>query len=605
MRTALATVQGLGERDVVAARHQTRQVAALLGLGLHDQTRLATAVSEIVRNGVSYAGGCELELAVEQGAAGAALVATVTDRGPGITDVHGVLEGRYSSPGGLGVGMRGARRLVDGFVVRSDRDGTTVEMRTRLRGARVDATTLQLVRTMLAEHQPQDAYAEVRRQNQELVLTLQGLRAREEELARLNRELEDTNKGVLALYSELEERAEQLKAASEAKSRFLASMSHELRTPINSVLGLTRILLDRCDGELTAEQERQVGLVQLAADGLANTVDDLLDLAKVEAGRLEVRLSHFDVRQVFAVLRGMLRPLVTSDAVQLVVEEPDGVPAMHTDEAKVTEILRNLVSNALKYTPEGEVRLAATHDPAAGAVTFRVRDTGIGIDEQDQARVFEEFVQLPGPLQDRSRGTGLGLPLARRLTHLLGGSLDLESSPGQGSEFRVVVPSVYPTGAAGGVAGDDDGTTAQKEATGGGPADMSEIGPVLVIDDDENYRLVLRGMLRGLAERVEEAAGAEEALAALQRVRPAVVLLDLAMPGLSGQELLRRLRSDPARRALPVLVITSLELTDRDLAELGPQVRAVISKREATRDALARALAVVSGPAPIGERSDG
>jgi signal transduction histidine kinase/CheY-like chemotaxis protein len=603
VRTTLWRGAAAGERDVVAVRHQAREVAALLGLGVHDQTRLATAVSEIVRNGVAYASGCEVEVEVEKGSGEAALVVTVSDRGPGIADVGEVLEGSYRSPSGLGVGMRGARRLVDGFAVRSGPDGTTVEMRTRLRGAPVDGLALALVRARLAEQEPQGAYAEVRRQNQELALTLQGLLAREEDLARVNRELEDTNRGVLVLYSELEERAEQLKTASEAKSRFLASLSHELRTPINSILGLARILLDRCDGELTPEQERQVRLIERAADGLATTVDDLLDLAKAEAGRLEVRLTHLEVRELFAVLNGMLRPLVASDAVQFVVDEPEGVPAMHTDEAKVTEILRNLVSNALKYTTEGEVRVSASYDPAVGAVIFCVRDTGIGIDERDKERIFEEFVQLPGPLQVRSRGTGLGLSVARRLAHVLGGSLELESAPGRGSTFRVVLPRVYPRVVEGAVVAEEP-TTAPVGPAGALAAAPAQVGPVLVVDDDENYRLVLRRMLRGLAERVEEAAGGEEALALARRMRPAAIVLDLAMPGMGGQELLRRLGAEPASHHLPVLVLTSLELTDRDRAELGPQVRAVMSKREATRDALARALPVVSNPG-IGESADG
>lgn len=449
-----------------------------------------------------------------------------------------------------------------------------------------------------------DAYAELRGQNQKLALALQGLQAREDELARVNRELQDTNRGVLVLYTELEERAEQLQAASEAKSRFLATMSHELRTPINSVLGLARILLDRCDGELTAEQERQVKLIELAADGLATTVDDLLDLAKAEAGRLDVRLSNFEVRELFAVLNGMLRPLIASDAVALVVEEPEGVPAMHSDEAKLTQILGNLITNALKCTAEGEVRVSATYVPEVHSVAFSVGDTGIGIDERDQARIFEEFVQLQGPHQASARGTGLGLPVARRLAQLLGGFLELQSAPGKGSAFRVVLPCVYPTVVEVAMRADGEGTTATV-----GPGDTvadgpGQVGPVLVVDDDENYRFLLRLMLRGLVERVEEAADGEEALALLPRVRPAAIVLDLAMPGMGGQELLRRLRADPAARQVPVLVLTSLELTEGDRAELATQVRAVMSKRAATPEALARALTAVSNPG-TGEGGDG
>ena len=182
----------------------------------------------------------------------------------------------------------------------------------------------------MAQRPAPDPVQELQTQNTELVASLAELRTRQEELERLNTELEDTNRGVVALYAELDERAEQLRQASELKSRFLSNMSHEFRTPLNSILALSRLLLDRIDGPLTAEQERQVTYIRRSAESLTELVNDLLDLAKVEAGKLEVRPRPFTVTELFGALRGVMKPLQQNDAVDLIFEEPCGLPgAVH------------------------------------------------------------------------------------------------------------------------------------------------------------------------------------------------------------------------------------------------------------------------------------
>ncbi|MBU2049476.1 sensor histidine kinase [Stenotrophomonas rhizophila] len=260
----------------------------------------------------------------------------------------------------------------------------------------------------------------------------------------LRAELDETNQGVLALYAELDEQAEQLREVSELKSRFLSYMSHEFRTPLGSILSMTRLLEDGMDGPLTEEQRRQVRFISASTSELREMVDDLLDLAKIEAGRITISPAWFDLMDLFSALRGMFRPLVEGNQVDLVFEDPPVMPLLYTDDKKLAQILRNFISNALKFTPNGQV-VVSTRLEGENAVRFSVRDTGIGIPAELQSTLFEDFVQVDTPLQKRLRGTGLGLSLCKRFAELLGGHVGVESDIGKGSDFYVVLPLTLAT----------------------------------------------------------------------------------------------------------------------------------------------------------------
>lgn len=260
-------------------------------------------------------------------------------------------------------------------------------------------------------------------------------------------ELEETNQGVLALYAELDSQAEALRQASDLKSRFLSYMSHEFRTPLGSILSIARLLSDELDGPLNEEQHRQIAFIRSAASELSDMVGDLLDLAKIEAGRISISPAWFDMLDLFSALRGMFRPIVEGDAVDLIFEEPEGIPRLYTDDKKLAQILRNFISNALKFTPAGEVRVSAQMLNAR-EVRFAVADTGIGIPADLQANLFEDFSQVDSPLQKRLRGTGLGLALCKRFAELLGGYVGVDSVPGKGSVFYVVIPHAIDAGVA-------------------------------------------------------------------------------------------------------------------------------------------------------------
>ncbi|HTR06961.1 MAG TPA: ATP-binding protein [Paraburkholderia sp.] len=449
MNTSLLRIRLETAQDVVVARRRARELAAGLGFSALDQTRVASAVSEIARNAFDYAGGGEVTFALQDERSCQALAVEVSDRGPGVRELEAVLDGTYRSPGGMGLGIVGSRRLMDRFEIRTGAGaGTTVTMARLLPQERGEVRGAELERIVreLYVHDPQrESLDEVQQQNRELVSTLDELRERQEELTRLAEELEATNRGVVALYAELDERAEELRRADLMKTRFLSNMSHELRTPLSSIRALATLLLNRLDGDLSEEQERQVRLILSSAENLGETVNDLLDLAKIEAGKTEVVPAWFDPADLFAALRTMLTPLLDRPHVSLEFASTASLPRLYTDEPKLTQILRNFVSNALKYTESGHIRVGAQCDggdgPAeSGCITFFVADTGIGIAHEHHQIIFEEFGQVQNRLQQRVKGTGLGLPLCRKLAALLGGEVGVESEPGVGSTFRVSVP---------------------------------------------------------------------------------------------------------------------------------------------------------------------
>ena len=443
MPDSILRTEILHEGDVVLARRRAREIAVLLGFDSQDQSRLATAVSEIARNAFQYGGGGRVEFLLSDDSPQLLLV-RITDRGPGIRRLEDVLSGRYVSATGMGIGITGARRLMDRFEITSSADGTAVTLGKALpkRAARVSPASIAHLSGKLAVGDTLDLSDEIQQQNQELLATLGELRSRQTDIERLNQELEETNRGVVALYMELDERAQDLARAADLKSRVLSDISHEIRTPLNAILNVTRLLVDRVDGDLTAEQERQVRLIRSSATTLSELVNDLLELARMEAGKTVARVSDFSCADLFAALRGVFRPLLTLDTVDLVFEDVSSVPMLHTDEGKLGQILRNLISNALKFTERGEVRVSAQVRPG-DRIALSVADTGIGIPPEDLERIFQEFSQVENPLQRRAQGMGLGLPLSRKLAEFLGGSLDVRSTPGEGSVFTAVIPVRY------------------------------------------------------------------------------------------------------------------------------------------------------------------
>ena len=518
---------------VFAARQLGRGLAASLTLEQQDQIRVATALSEIGRSAVT--GG--LTAVIAFGVDDTDLLLTVTLDGEPPAD-----------------GVTAAARLMDEVAA----DGQVVRM-TKRRPPGV-APDMELIRAQLAALRPQSALDELRRQNADLISALEDLKQQKDQLVRLNSELQETNRGVMALYTELsseleqtnrgvvalyaelDEKSERLRVASESKDRFWANISHELRTPLNSIIGLTRLLAEPSDdGGLDPERLYQVELIRNSGSTLLALVNDLLDVAKAESGQLRVDPSEVDLRALFGRLRGLARPMAEGKPVDVIVSD-DGAPGtILTDEVALTSVLRNLLSNGIKYTDRGEVRLSArTIGPR---LEISVADTGIGIPVGLSEHVFEEFYQVPGV---RRGGTGLGLPYARRLARILGGDLTLTSEPGVGTTVVLDLPQETPA-----------------------------VGTVVLADDDATFRQVLAGLLTGITDHVVEAENGRQALAIVADNPVDLVLADMRMPGLDGAALLARL---PA--SVPAIIITGADVPPP------PRAAALLRKDELTRERL-------------------
>jgi signal transduction histidine kinase len=433
--------------DIVIARHRARTIAAALGFDVQQQTRLATALSELVRNVQQYAAEGRVAYDLEERDRDRFLTIRVADRGPGIPQLETILAGQYRSPTGMGVGLVGARRLSDDFEIETKAGkGTTVTIRKRVLSHLETSELVKNATAAIAASRSSGAPEELRQQNHELMHALENLEQQRVEIERVNNELEETNRGVVALYAELDDRARDLKQASESKSRFLSMISHELRTPLTSVLNLSRLLLDRTDGDLTGEQERQITLIRNSVASLTEMVNDLLDLAKIEAGKTTLRLTRISVAQMLAGLRAVFRPVLSSAHVALIFDDVDPELVMCTDEGKVTQVVRNFISNAVKFTERGEIRVSVIACEC-DMVRFSVSDTGIGIAAENIGRIFEEFGQIESATQRQVKGTGLGLSLARTIAELLGGTLGVESEVGKGSTFWIEIPRIDPRSA--------------------------------------------------------------------------------------------------------------------------------------------------------------
>jgi len=465
----------------------------------------------------------------------------------------------------------------------------------------------------------QDALEESQTLNEELQVQQEELRTANEELEEQSRALEESqsalenqqaelrttndqlaeqalnldmkNSALQSAQEQLHQRAVELESASRYKSEFLANMSHELRTPLNSSLILAKLLSDNSNGNLTDEQVRFAQTIYSAGNDLLQLINDILDISKVEAGKLELVPEDVPVRRVVEGLARTFEPLARQKSLEFKIAVDPGVPAsLHTDRQRMEQILKNLLSNAVKFTELGAVSLSVSTTPE-GDVAFQVRDTGIGIATDQQDKIFDAFHQADGTTSRRFGGTGLGLSITRDLTRLLGGSVSVSSAPNEGSVFTLVLPRGIPDVPA---AAQLPHTTAPAyppqsppsiaparavspyAAPAAAPAPAANLEPldsfpddrnqpadkrrtVLVVEDEAAFARILYDLAHELDYRCLVAMNADEGLALAVSQRPDAVLLDVRLPDRSGLTVLQQLKDNPSTRHIPVHVISSIE----------------------------------------------
>jgi ammonium transporter, Amt family len=361
--------------------------------------------------------------------------------------------------------------------------------------------------------------------------------------------------------AELHRAKEAAESASRAKSTFLANMSHELRTPLNAIIGYSEMLLEDA-GDADDGMAPDLQKILAAGKNLLGLINDVLDLSKIEAGKMDLHVEIFRIPELIAGVVDTIRPLAEANGNSLEVNCPPDVGSMHADQSKIRQALLNLLSNACKFTTEGTIALEASRCTAGsdgdgdgpGAVVFRVRDTGVGMSLEQIGRLFQPFSQADASTTRKYGGTGLGLTITRRFCQMMGGDVDVASEPGLGTTFTIHLPDRAPEGREEPAAPDD------------GPPDAPAApgGLVLVIDDDPNVRDLVRRTVEKEGFRIRYASGGEEGLRLARRLHPDAITLDVMMPRMDGWSVLAALKSDPELAEIPVIMVTIVD--DQNLA---------------------------------------
>src|SRR5438132_4998124 len=338
----------------------------------------------------------------------------------------------------------------------------------------------------------------------------------------------------------------QLEMASEHKSAFLASMSHELRTPLNAIIGYSEMLYETAQDEEQDEFLPDLAKIRDAGRHLLGLINDILDLSKIEAGKMDLYLEEVDLAGLVEEVRSIVEPLATANGNRLEIVCPAALGTLYTDRTKLKQSLLNLLSNAGKFTHQGRVELEVR--PAVGETSFIVRDTGIGMTEEQRSRLFQAFSQADVSTTRRYGGTGLGLAITKHFCEMLGGRITVESVPERGSTFTITLP-------------DRRRAAALAAAT---PEGAEHASLVMVVDDDPNARDLLAATVRREGYRVIEATDGESALALAREWHPDVVTLDVLMPRMDGWAVLTTFKSDPELAEIPIIIVTVLE--DRGIA---------------------------------------
>jgi signal transduction histidine kinase/ActR/RegA family two-component response regulator len=381
--------------------------------------------------------------------------------------------------------------------------------------------------------------------------------------ADLERKVRERTQELEVVNQKLQTSNVELQRANSLKSEFLANMSHELRTPLNAIIGFSELLLDRTFGDLTPDQRGYSTDILSSGRHLLALINDILDLSKIEAGKMRLTREVFEIGAVIEEAMALLRVEAARKSLELVSQVDEPYSLLDADRSKVKQIMSNLLSNAVKFTPPGgRVSLRAARE--GGKLVIVVEDTGIGINPDDQQRIFEAFTQVDGSLARQYQGTGLGLTLVKRFAEMHGGRVMLASEPGVGSRFTVEVPGLRPLeecSAEALPAGPSPDPVAAhmpaSEAAGSSDAAPAPGDLVFVIEDNPANLRLARDLLRSRGYRVAAASTGEEALESLKFLRPRLILVDIQLPGMDGLQVARQLKARPGSQGIPIVALTA------------------------------------------------
>ena len=373
-------------------------------------------------------------------------------------------------------------------------------------------------------------------------------------------------------------------AANRAKSTFLANMSHELRTPLNAIIGYSELIQEEAEDLEVEDFAPDLEKIRAAGKHLLALINDVLDLSKIEAGKFELNNASFDMANTITDVVETVRPLVANNSNELAVEAAPDLGVMVGDMTRVRQCLLNLMSNACKFTEQGRIKLEARREARGdGAwLVLQVSDTGIGMNQEQLARLFQPFTQVDDSSTRKHGGTGLGLNITRRFCELMGGEITVQSEPERGSCFTMRLPAEPRGGAP--VA--EEAETPDEQPMDQAPASPGSAGPVLLVDDDEGTRERLRQILEREGIPVLEAVNGWEGLERLKDEVPRLILLDMMMPRLDGFDFVSRLRSEARWAQVPVIVITAKELTTSERQRLSRHVQRIFQKGSYSRSDL-------------------
>ncbi|HVG28971.1 MAG TPA: ATP-binding protein [Pyrinomonadaceae bacterium] len=435
--TRLGDIYVRREADIVKVRDRVRRLAREMGFDQTTQIKITTAVSELTRNIYEYAKSGAITLSVAQLGAAAGLHITARDEGPGIEPavLGAIMRGGYRSAHGLGIGLAGTRRLVDDFHIESGAgEGTRVTVVKWLPPARAEELRgrVEEVRAHFAELDEESALEELEQQNRDLIAVLSELEEKREELEQLNRRLADSNR-------ELEVANAKLREVAELKEEFLAVTTHDLRSPLAVISGVISFFSSGRLGELTPEQQNMVSMMERNTHNLIELVNDLLDSAKLESGTLQLDLAPTELPALVGEICEAMGTVAGERGVTVDCHFPEDMPEVTADRAKLRRVLVNLVSNAVKFTPKGG-RVDISGERQGALVRVQVSDTGVGVAAEDLPHLFDKYEQGSSRAPRREKGTGLGLYITRQLVELHGGEIKAESEVGKGSTFSFTIP---------------------------------------------------------------------------------------------------------------------------------------------------------------------